>query len=148
MEALYVLLGAALALGGGLITFHLESYYSNLAEESRLLFEIEKALLDLGAVDSQLKKFDPESKDLTELSKYYSNKAEHAALIEKLSLCAIRITSRKYRDLAIRVTKIALDDHLRTERNRSVLLEQVQFALNSKLIKKYNKAMQDSPDVF
>ena len=148
MEALYVILGAILALAAGVLTYHVERHYSQLEAEARLLFEIEKVLLEIGGTGSEMAKLNAGSVDPHEVLKYHSMRYQHLSLIEKLHLLAIQITSKKHLPIALRATKFALEDHLQTEENRGVLIEQVQMALNAKLINRYHQEMEKVPNVF
>ncbi|WP_339669746.1 hypothetical protein [Dasania marina] len=148
MEALYIILGAVLALGGGILTYRVQLKYAQLKEEGGLLFDIEKSLLEIGGIESQLDKIPPDSKNIEELARKQSLLCQKIAYVENLHLLAIRITSNNNRKTAVRVTKFSLDEHFRTEKNRYSLLKEVQESLNSKLLKQYMQEMNHDPNKF
>lgn len=148
MEALYVILGAVLALGGGVLTHHIQLHYAQIKEDDGLLFNIEKSLLEIGGIESELEEISIDSKNLIEQARNHSLRYERMSHIENLHLSAIRLTSKKNLKIAVRVTKYALDEHLRTDDNRYLLLKQVQEALNPKLLSQYLKEVEDDPNGF
>jgi len=148
MEAMYIILGALLALGGGVITHHIQLHYSQLKEESQLLLEIEKSLLELNAIEKEIAKISDDTEDIKQLAERHSLKHDMLSHLEKLHLFSIRIFSNKNRSIDVRVTKYAIDDHLRTEENRFILLREVQMALNEKLITQYENETNKDPSAF
>ena len=148
MEALYIILGAVLALGGGVITHHIQMHYAQLKEEAGILFEIEKSLLELSAIENELERISPDTKDPNDLA--IKNNLEYNRLshLEKLHLYAIRIISDKNRPIAVKVTKYALDKHLRTKKNGDTLLKDIQIALNKKLLNTYLDEMNNDATKF
>ena len=145
---MYTILGAILALGGGVITHHIQMNYAQEKEEGRLLFEISKSLLEIGGIESELAKIDSESEKIDDLARASSLRAQRFEHIERLHLLAIRITSNSNLKVAVRVTKFSLDEQFRTESNRYDLLKEVQESLNSKLLKKYMKEIERESEKF
>jgi len=148
MEALYIILGAVLALGGGVLTHHVQLHYARAKEEALILFDVQRTLIEIGVLISQMNRIPADSEKVEDLAKLSSLNFERLSQIEKLSLFALRITSDKNRKVAVRITKFALDKHFQTEQIRMELLEEVQVLLNSKLINQYIKEMDQDPSVF
>jgi hypothetical protein len=148
MEALYIILGAVLALGGGVLTHHVQLYYAQQKEENNLLFEIERSLLEIGGLDSELNHFKTEPETLETKSKVAQYRQKKSGQLENLNLLAIRVISDKNRDIAVKATKYSLDKHHRTDENRYILLKLVQESMNSKLLKQYQKETDSNPKVF
>ncbi|MBB1361837.1 hypothetical protein H5125_06700 [Shewanella sp. SR44-4] len=148
MEALYIILGATLALGGGVLTHHVQLYYAQQKEENNLLFEIERSLLEIGGLDSELNHFKTEPDTLDTKAKVARYREQKSSQLENLHLLAIRIISDKNRSIAVKVAKYSIDKHHRTDENRYVLLKLVQQSMNSKLLKQYQKETDTNPTVF
>ncbi len=89
MEALYIILGAVLALGGGALTHHIQLHYAQLKEEGSLLFNIEKSLLEIGGIESELEKISPSSKKIDELARIHSLRHEKITHLDNLNLLTI-----------------------------------------------------------
>ena len=145
---MYIILGALLALGGGVITHHIQMNYTKEKEEGALLFDISKSLLEIGGIESQLAKIDSKSEKLDDLARASSLRAQRFEHIERLHLFAIRITLNSNIRVAVRITKFALDEQFRTETNRNALLKEVQESLNSKLLNTYMKEIEREPEKF
>ncbi|KXI29147.1 hypothetical protein [Paraglaciecola hydrolytica] len=148
MEALYIILGAVLALGGGVLTHHVQLYYAQQKEENNLLFEIERSLLEIGGLDSDLNHYKTEPETLDIKAKVARSRQRKSEQLENLHLLAIRIISDKNRNIAVKTTKYSLDKHHRTDDNRYILLKLVQESMNSKLLKQYQKETDSNPKVF
>jgi len=132
-----------LAIGGGLVAQRNQLILNRKEEDQRLLWEIETYLLDYHASLSQLQKINSESKE--QRIEYELELVSHRENLNKL---ALRLRSRKYKQIALRVIKFCLDGHFRTQENLHKLTRQVQLSINDKIIKTYEKEIKESPDKF
>lgn len=129
-QILYIVLGAFLALIGGFISQHYQSCLSQIKEDESLLFQAACLLLD----------YYPSPTANNTLSKL---KVKEVTFCDNLSKIAIRIRTKRYRSLAVRLTKFALDDIFRTEDNLYLLTRDVQMAINKPMIRQYENEMED-----
>lgn len=121
----YIALGAILALLGGVITQIFQHYIQQKKEDKSLLFQVNLNLLKQSPL-SKLKK-DP---------------LKSAIFREELNNICIRIQSKRYRSLTVRLTKYALDDIFQTEENLNSLTKEVHRAINKPLIERYEKEIK------
>lgn len=133
-QILYIVLGALLALMGGFVSQHFQNHLNRIKEDESLLFQAECLLLDCSPLIKR-----EHNRDSTDNS---ALKLEKATFCNDLSKIAIRIRTRQYRSLAVRITKFALDDVFRTEDKLSLLIRDVQMAINKPMLRQYESEMK------
>ena len=139
-QLLYTLLGAALAIGGGFLAEWSRSIHNQRQEDQRVLWEILTYLHDYGAVVNQLKKFEigpTEIKLKLEL--------EEVNFRDNMCKLSLKLKDKKYMPIGVHITKFCLDEQFRTKNNLYVLLREVQLNINDKLIKRYEKEIEENP---
>ena len=144
MEVLLVLLGAVLALLGGLASQRYQMRLQRNADEKAVLLEANDALLKLHAIMAA----NPTATVVDVESISIRDHREFLDVINALTSCAIRLQTRKYREIAVRLTRIALDAHVRTDANVYELTRQVQLEANGNVILTYERELQESPQAF
>ena len=122
----YMVLGAALALLGGIVTQVFQNFFNRRKEDEALLFQ---AMINLH--------------DHYPIEKLKSDWRKEVGLRNDLMRITIRIQSRHYRGLAVDLNKFAVEDIFRTEEELGELTIKVQKALNKPLIEKYEKTMEE-----
>lgn len=136
-QILYIVLGALLALTGGFISQHYQNHLNQIKEDENLLFEAECLLLDYYPLIKRKHNHAPTNNNTLKL------KLEEVTFCNNLSKIAIRIRTKRYRNLAVRLAKFALDDIFRTEDNLASLTRDVQMAINRPMIERYESEMKD-----
>ena len=142
-QLLYILLGAALSIGGGFLAQRNQSILSRKEEDQRLLWEIETYLLNYHATQSQLQK-DTQGQVDQKLKYEY----ELLTCRENLNKLALRLKSAKYKQISLQIIKFCLDKQFVTQQNLDILTRQVQLNINDKIIKKYEKEIKRTPNKF
>jgi hypothetical protein len=136
-QILYIVLGALLALIGGFISQRYQNHLNQIKEDESLLFQALCLLLDYYPLIKQKHNHAPTDNNTLKL------KAKEVTFCDDLSKIAIRIRIKDYRNLAVRLTKFALDNIFRTEDNLNSLTRDVQMAINKPMIRKYESEMKD-----
>jgi hypothetical protein len=125
-QILYIVLGAFLALLGGIITQLFQDYQQQIKKDWDLLYEAQDNLL----------KHHP-------LSVLENDLVKKANLRYELNDIAIRIKSKRYRNLAVELMQFALDDNFRKEEKLESLTRKVQKSINKLAIMKYEKMTKE-----
>ncbi|HEA47455.1 MAG TPA: hypothetical protein ENH97_03500 [bacterium] len=133
----YIVVGALLALIGGFISQRYQNHLDQIKEDENLLFQVACLLLGYYPLIKRKHNHAPTANNTLKL------KNEEVTFCDNLSKIAIRIRTKRYRSLAVRLTKFALDDIFRTEDNLASLTHDVQLAINTPMIKKYESEMKD-----
>jgi len=141
-----ILLGAGLALVGGIVSQHYQERLKRTSSEQQTLLDVNQALLDLSGLLNSIGYRDvlgdPNEYTLPEC------RLELLEILSRLQGGAVRLTSKKHRSLAVRLSKLALDAPLRTKENVYAVTREVQLRLNRKMIERYELDMSDSPTDF
>ncbi len=145
MEMLYIAFGAFLGLACGKITQIWEQRSQDQREEKDILFDANDTLLDLGSLLRQIG-FGDES--FHEERVTLAHRQEISNLCNRLMRQAISLRRKDHRDVAVRITKIALDPLLRTDKNISIVLQDIQGRLNPEMIQRYGKEVANRPEEF
>ena len=138
-QALYIILGAVLALLGGFIGQNYQNHLAQVREDKALLFQAARLLLNFSALLKKKAKYQNSSEYNTQISL----EADEISFCDELSNIAIRICTKKYRDLAAELTAFALDDSERNEDNLYRLTKDVQMSINEPMIKKYEARIKN-----
>ncbi|MBI4744502.1 MAG: hypothetical protein HY776_06760 [Actinobacteria bacterium] len=136
-QIVYIVLGSLLALIGGFISQYPQNHLNQIKEDESLLFQADCLLLDYYPLIKGKDNHAPTDNNTLKL------KAKEVTFRDDLSKIAIRICTKRYRGLAVRLTKFALDSTFRTEDNLTSLTHDVQMAINKPMIKKYESEMKD-----
>lgn len=124
-EILYLVLGAFLALAGGVISQLFQSCLQRRKEDVSLLFLAHVNLLAHHPLSDS------------------ENECQRSqALRMELTNIAIRIQSRKYRKIAVALTRFALDNIFRTQDELTSLTRDVQALINKPMMEEYEEEMK------
>ena len=162
MEVLYTLLGAALAVGGGLLGQRQAEILRVRREDDAVLLELDHALLDLNAIlklpstapvrpPSGLPGLAKAEQDLAGADDRLAQATHRLEIVkctERLNGLAIRLRSPEHRQIAVRTAKIALDPPFRTPENITILSTAVQLAINPEMIRQYNQDLKAPTPIF
>jgi hypothetical protein len=148
MDLLLLLLGALLAVGGGLLAQRQEQILRRQREEEDVLLEANDALLDLHAVLSQTDYQEPEVIKEQPTRESVERIGKLLDIRDRLSKLAVRLKRSEHRDIAVRLTKLALDRRLRTKENVYAATRAVQIRLNPKMIQQYEREISTRPEDF
>lgn len=147
MELMYLVLGALLSVGGGLLAQRQEQVLRQQRDEEEILLEANDILLKLHCVLSQAD-YALAADSLTPTLESLERKLELLNISDRLTSCAIRMKRSEHRDIAVRLTKLALDPPLRSKTNVSAVTRQVQLRLNPKMINRYESEISARPEDF
>jgi len=123
-QALLILLGALLAIGGGFINLYYQSRLDQRRQDIELFHQAEEILIDMQPYLEEV--MTPPSEELNELSK-------------KLLYIAIRIKTRGYLDLALKLVKFARMDAKKTKDEAFNLIQEVAKISKSALAMYHKK---------
>lgn len=132
-DVLHIILGAAVALFGSVVTARFQQKLESERKDVEKLLAINRLLLEYSAKYGEL---EAEHPTLTA-------KGDSSRLQEDLSDLALQVRTKKYRELAVRVTKFALDPLFRKKGLFQNLLRDVQIAINAEMIEQYEEEMDD-----
>jgi hypothetical protein len=147
MDVLQLLLGALLAIGGGLIAQRQEQILRGQREEQGILVEVNEALLDLHAILAQAG-YGGMSVERTSATEALEEERKTADIRGRLSKLAVGLKCSDHREIAVRLTKLSLDAPFRTKDNVLTVTRQVQLRLNPKMIKRYEREISNTPEHF
>ena len=125
-QILYIILGSLLAILGGFINQWCQNHQAQKKEDESLLFQAAINLLDQHPLD-----------------KLKADELKEIKFRDELSKIALRIRSRRYRNLAVELSRFALDKVFRTQNNLSELSKNVQKAINKPMIEEYEKQTKE-----
>jgi len=117
-SALLVLLGGLLTIGGGFISLHYQSRLNQLREDEEFLHQAEEILIEMQPYLEET--MTPPSKELHELSK-------------NLLYAAMRIKTKAYLDLALKLVEFARMDAKKTKDEAISLIQEVAATSKSAL---------------
>ena len=117
-QALLILLGAILAIGGGFINLYYQSRLNQMREDRELLHQAEEILIEMQPYLQEV--MTPPGEELNELSK-------------KLLYIAMRIKTRGYLDLALKLVEFARLDSKKTTDEAISLIQEVAATSKSAL---------------
>jgi len=138
-ELIYIILGAFLAVGGGLLTQRNQLKLDAENEDDRLLWELNRILLDYSpALKSIIEASETERNSSGYTSGYKQAQLAIESYRDELSKLSLRIRTKKHLPVALEVTRFALDYHLDPERLYN-LTRMVQLQANPRLIEEYEK---------
>ncbi len=125
-----------------------QSSLSQIKEDQETLFQVSELLLSFFALKGSGWKEDKESlKDRSKRAKQGEGDINHLSeeinLLYNLNRLPLKIRSGCYKNLAVRITKFALDDLFRTEENLYYLTDDIHKALNKKMVATYKKDITD-----
>jgi len=130
------MLGAALALAGGLIAQGVQHMRQRRDEERGALLE---ALDELLTLTARLAVFD--FRDISDdESVSVQDRLQVAQHCLRLHQIAIRLASSEHRGVGVRILRLALDSSARTSDYLMSTAEEVQLRLNRKLIDEYQRS--------
>lgn len=139
-----MLLGAVLALVGGLVTQALEHSIQRRREEEAALLEAVTSLRELAVLLESYGYRDFSDDE----SAPVADRLELLDRIGALVNIAVRLRTRHNREIAVRITKLALEPTLRTEENVYKTQRQVQLRVNGKMIERYEREVSTDPAQF
>lgn len=144
MEVALVVLGAILALGGSMVVQAASEAIARNRDELAVLREAEETLLSLHAfMQARYYKSIAGPNDLS-----LEDQRSILDIERALAAAAIRLRSSRSRDIAVRLIKLGHQPELRTRGNVYSLTREVQLRLNSKVIERYEREIEESPQTF
>lgn len=133
MDLVLIVLGAVLALLGGIVTQAVQNAILRREQERDSLLHANDVLL---ALNSLLEVY--EYRDFRDdVSVPVSARIELLELLDSLVDVAIRLRTRSNRPIGVELTKVALSTPYRTEDNVYGVTRKVQLKLNAPLIEQY-----------
>jgi hypothetical protein len=148
MNLLFLILGALLAVGGGLLAQRQEQILRRQRDEENILLEANDVLLDLHAVLNQTDYQEPDILKEQPTKESLERIGELCNIQDRLNKLAIRLKRGEHRDIAVQLTKLALDRSFRTKKNVYTATRAVQIRLNPKMIKQYEHQISTRPEDF
>ena len=137
---LYTVLGALLAVGGGIIAQRFKSYLDQAKEEQNILCQINDLLLDFSAVITSQGRV---AADHQELQSANCVRENHTPLaVQGRHPPDIKADT----NIGVQVSKFALDEPIRTKENLYLLTRRVQVLINKDLIQQYEAEIRARPD--
>jgi len=117
-QALLISLGALLAIGGGFINLYYQSHLDQRRRDIELFHQAEQILIEMQPYLEEV--MTPPGEELNELSK-------------KLLYAAMRIKTKGYRDLALKLIEFARLDSKKTTGEAISLIQEVAATIKSAL---------------
>lgn len=140
---LYVLLGAVLSIAGGLLGQRQQQILDQERTEDEVLLEANDLLLKLSGHTTEATPATPEGGHEQLAARF-----DLLDLSDGLTKCAVRLKRPKNRDVAVRLTKLALDPIHRSHANVFSVTRDVQLRINPDMIRQYERENQSKPTEF
>ena len=135
-QLLYILLGACLALLGGIIQKHYQNQIDQIKEDKDILFKVETLL------DSYNYRFLNKNVNGEDRLKVLEFKLGKAEAEQELFIMALKIQSKLFMYLAVRIIRFANVEAFRTEGTYNKLSADIYNAINPFVLRKYDSDME------
>lgn len=137
MEFLYLVLGAFLAIGGGLLAQRQQQILDREEADRKLLIELRTVLAEYVATDSVLS-----GKVFGNVERERDLLSQQRRHIDRIERIAIELRSKKFRPLAARLVKFAFGSDSERRASGFDLTREVALLINREVIESYEADLQ------